>query len=121
MVEGVFTKNIPFIQIDLAWGDAMQSPFAVLDTGFTGDAQVTPKIAEELGLQIIGVTDTQLANGQIVEISTALAVAGMEGIARYVEVLIADSMPLAGIGLLSKFSCKAIVDCKHRKVHLERV
>lgn len=121
MIQGVFAKNIPFIQMDLAWGDAMQSSFAVLDTGFTGDAQVTPKIAQELGLQIVGVIDTELANGQIVQIPTALAVAGMEGMARYVEVLISNSIPLAGIGLLSKFSYKVSIDCKNRTIHLERV
>lgn len=121
MVKGVFEKNVPFIQIDLAWGDAMQSPFVVLDTGFTGDVQVTPKIADELGLQTIGVIDTQLANGQIIEMPTALAVAGMEGMARYVEVLIADSMPLAGISFLSKFSYQAVLDCKYKTVALERI
>lgn len=33
----------------------------------------------------------------------------------------ARSFALVGISFLSKFSCKAMVDCKHRTVSLERV
>ena len=121
MVEGYFAQDIPFVCVNIAWGDSIQSPFAVLDTGFTGDLQVTPAIAQELGLQVAGVIQTQIASGDIVEMPIALAVAGMEGVSRYVQVLISNSMPLAGIGLLSKFSYKAIVDCQKRTVQLERV
>ena len=121
MVEGYFAQDIPFIRVDLAWGDSIQSPLTVLDTGFTGDLQVTPAIAQELGLQVAGVIQTQVASGDVVEMPIALAVAGMEGISRYVQILISNSMPLAGIGLLSKFSYKAVVDCRKKTVQLERV
>lgn len=58
MVSGVFVENIPFIRVAVGWGQSVQAPFVVLDTGFTGDLQVTQKIAKELGLQVVGVTKT---------------------------------------------------------------
>ena len=121
MVSGVFVENIPFIKVVLGCGQSVQAPFVVLDTGFTGDLQVTQKIATELGLQIVGVTKTQIANGQVIEVPVALAIAAMEGAANYIQVLISESMPLAGISFLTKFGYKAIVDCKYRTVALERM
>lgn len=79
---------------------------------------VTPKIAVELGLKVTGVENIKIANGSIVNMSTALAVASMESKRNFVTVLIANSFPLAGISLFTKFGYKAIVDCKHRTVEL---
>lgn len=121
MVSGVFVENIPFVRIVVGWGQSVQAPFVILDTGFTGDLQVTPKMARELGLRVAGVTRTQIANGEIIEVSVALAIAVMEGVVNYIQVLISGSMPLAGISFFSKFNYKAIVDCKYRTVTLERV
>lgn len=121
MVSGVFVENVPFIKVIIGWGQSVQAPFVILDTGFTGDLQVTPKVAKELGLQVIGVTKTQIANGQIIEVPVALAIAAIEGVKNYIQVLISESMPLAGISFLSKFGYKATVDCKYRTVVLERM
>ena len=121
MINGVFVENIPLIKVVVAWGQSVQAPFVILDTGFTGDLQVTPKIARELGLQVAGVTKTQIANGDVIEVPVALAVAAMEGAVNYIQVLISESMPLAGISFLSKFGYKASVDCKYRTVALERM
>lgn len=121
MISGVFVENIPLIKVVVAWGQSVQAPFVILDTGFTGDLQVTPKIARELGLQVAGVTKTQIANGDVIEVPVALAVAAMEGAVNYIQVLISESMPLAGISFLSKFGYKASVDCKYRTVALERM
>lgn len=121
MISGVFVENIPLIKVVVAWGQSVQAPFVVLDTGFTGDLQVTPKIAMELGLKVVGVTKTQIANGQIIQVPVALAIASMEGASNYIQVLISDSFPLAGISFLTKFNYKALVDCKYRIVALERM
>lgn len=56
MVSGTFIENVPWIKVLLGYGRAIQTPFVVLDTGFTGDIQVTPQIAKELGLKVTGVT-----------------------------------------------------------------
>jgi len=121
MVNGVFVENTPFIKVVISWGQSVQTPFVVLDTGFTGDLQVTPEIAKELGLQVVGVTPSRIANGQIVQAPTALALAAMEGAVNYIQVLISESMPLVGISFLSKFGYKATVDCKYKTVMLERM
>lgn len=121
MVRGFFIENHPIIQVALGWDRAVQTPHAILDTGFTGDLQVTPKIANELGLKVSGVTPAQIANGQTVQVPTALAIAAMEGETNLIQVLIAESMPLLGISFLTKFDYKASVDCKYRTVVLERV
>lgn len=121
MLSGIFSGDIPFIKVVVGWGQSVQAPYVVLDTGFTGDLQVTPKIAHELGLHVTGVTKAQIANGQTVDVPVALAIAAMEGARNYIQVLISDSMPLAGISFLSKFGYKATVDCKYKTVTLERV
>lgn len=121
MVSGIFVENTPLIKVVVGWGQSVQSPFVILDTGFTGDLQVTTKTARELGLIVTGVTKTQIANGDIIDVPVALARAAMEGVVKYIEVLISDSLPLAGISFLSKFGYKASVDCKYRIVALERM
>lgn len=121
MIRGVFVENVPFIKIVLGWGRAVQAPFVILDTGFTGDLQVTPKIAKDLGLVPSGVTPVRLANNQVINMPTALAVSAMEGVVNYVQILISESIPLMGISFLSKFSYKAIINCKHKTIGLERV
>ncbi|MFH0886669.1 MAG: hypothetical protein V1843_00730 [bacterium] len=62
-----------------------------------------------------------IADGSRVFMPSALALASMEGAVNRVDVLISKSNPLAGIGLLSKFGYKAIIDCKHRTIKLEKV
>jgi len=121
MVSGIFVGNTPLLKVIVAWGQSVQTPFVILDTGFTGDLQVTPKMARELGLQVFGVTKAQIADGQVIDVPVALAIAVMEGAVNYIQVLISNSMPLVGIGFLSKFGYKAMVDCRYRVVMLERM
>lgn len=121
MIKGVFVENTPWVKIIIGWNQSVQTPFVILDTGFTGDLQVTPTIAKELNLEITGVTKTQIANGQIVDVPVALAIASMEGVQEYIQVLISDSAPLLGISFLTKFFYKALIDCKNRTVLLKNV
>jgi predicted aspartyl protease len=122
MIKGKFiNENVPIVKITLSSGKAVQTPYFILDTGFTGDIQVTTKVAEELGLEMIGVTRTGMASGEIITIPTALAFSKMEGKKRVVNVLVSKSMSLVGISFLKKFDYKAIVDCKNKTVALKRV
>lgn len=122
MIKGVFVRDtVPIIKVAVAWEHAVQTPYFILDTGFTGDLQVTPEIAQELGLSITGVTDVRIASGEVVTIPMASALASMEGLVRNIQVLIQEGFPLAGISLLSKFDYKATIDCCHMTVNLERV
>lgn len=121
MVRGEFIGNLPCINVNIGWGQAVQSPTFVLDTGFTGDLQVNYDIARELNLKVAGITPTKIADGKIVNMPTAVAIASMEGVQNYVEVFISEGSPLLGIGFLSKFSYKATIDCKYKSIGLERV
>jgi predicted aspartyl protease len=121
MVSGIFIQDtVPLIPVLIAWDNAMFESYFVLDTGFTGDLQVTPQMAIDLGLQVSGVISARIANGETVDIPTAQAFVSMEDATDYVQVLISDSMPLAGISFLTKFNYRAVVDCKHKTVALER-
>lgn len=121
MVRGEFIENVPCVNVDIGWKQAVQRSTFVLDTGFTGDLQVSHEIARQLNLEVTGVMRTQIADGKIVNMPTAAAIASMEGIQEYVEVLISEGSPLLGISFLSKFDYKAIIDCKYKSVGLQRV
>ncbi len=118
MINGIFIGDVPWVETVIGWGQSVQKPLAILDTGFSGDLQITPKIAQELGLKSTNIVRVQIANGQIVSVPVALALASMEGRQIYVQVLISESAPLLGISFLTKFSYKAVVDCKNRTVAL---
>jgi predicted aspartyl protease len=122
MIKGFFVNtNIPVVSTDVLWGDVIQTPSCVLDTGFTGDLQITPEMAFELGLQPNGVISGRLANGRIHKIPVATAIAAMEGVTNFVEILISNSLPLLGTSFLEKFNYKVTADFRYKTVVLERV
>ncbi len=90
----------------------------MLDTGFTGDIQVTPHIAAELGLKPSRFLRSKLANGTIATMPAAFALASVQEKIERIDVSICESVPIAGIGFLTKFGLTAIVDCKNRTVAL---
>jgi predicted aspartyl protease len=120
MVEGNFVdSDKPVVQAVIAWNQSVQTPFFILDTGFTGDLVVTPEVATELGLDVNMIMPTRLPGNRIVNMRAATAIAVMEGKSLYVTVHVADGWPLLGISFMQKFNYKAIVDCKNKKVRLE--
>lgn len=121
MLRGKFIENLPCVKITIGWNQIVQTVTFVLDTGFTGDLQVSHDIARELNLEIMGVIPTKIADGKIIGMPTAVAIASMEGRKNYVEVLVSEGTPLLGIGFLAKFAYKAIIDCKLKEVSLEQV
>lgn len=120
MIKGYFDGNTPMVSIIVGSGQTTQIPFVVLDTGFTGDLQITPELAKELGLTVSSAQKLKVADGRIVNVPTTFAFVEMEGIKKYVQVLISESISLAGISLLSRFQYKAIIDCKYKTVALEK-
>lgn len=120
MVKGYFDGNAPMISIVVGFGQIAQIPFVVFDTGFTGDLQITPQLAKELGLTVTSAEKMKVADGRIITIPTAFAFVELEGVKKYVHVLISESISLVGINLLSRFQYKAIVDCKYKTVVLEK-
>ena len=121
MVEGVFIdSDKPTVRAVLAWEQAVQNPYFILDTGFTGDLVVTNDVARDLGLEVSGVMKANLAGNRGVELPTATALAVMEGHSLYVTAfIIPEGWPLLGISFMEKFGYKAVVDCKNKKVRLE--
>ncbi|MGH7175244.1 MAG: hypothetical protein ACREGR_02715 [Minisyncoccia bacterium] len=120
MVTGRFGGNVPFVEITLAWSDSVRTEVFTLDTGFTGDLQVTPKVAIELGLQVSGITPVSIANGDRVDTPTAIVLADMEGVTKPVSVLISKGSQLAGIGFLRKFGYRATFSPRSDSIELER-
>lgn len=121
MIRGLFIKNVPYVQITLAWKDFVKDYWFILDTGFTGDLQLPTISAQELKTRIVSVVPMTIANGETINVPHALAIASVEHATSYVQVAISNGAPLLGINFLSKFGYKAIVDCKHKTVILEKV
>jgi len=120
MIEGYFDGSSPMINVIVGFGQFTQIPAVLLDTGFTGDLQITPQLAKDLGLEMTGVEKMMVADGTIITVPTSFAFVEIEGIKKYIRVLVSESMSLAGISLLSRFQYKAVVDCKYKTVALEK-
>ena len=120
MVEGKFIEtNRPIVQASVAWNQIVQSPYFLLDTGFTGDLVVPLEVARDLGVELNGVTTMKTADNKAVPVMSGTAYGVMEGQQLLITVLVSQGIPLLGIGFSEKFSYKAIVDCKNKTVVLE--
>lgn len=121
MIQGTFIGNTPWIEIIIGWRQISKRILAVLDTGFTGDLQITPQAANELSLEVSNTIKVQIANGQTIQAPVVTAVSEMEGETKYIQALLSNGTPLVGINFLRRFSYKAVVDCKGRKISLNRI
>jgi predicted aspartyl protease len=125
MVEGKFSKGSPIVPMVPALISSLtggiQTPFFLLDTGFSGDIAVTEEMGRELGLKFDTVLPLEVATGEIKNFPVASAFATMEGITLYVTAILVKGRPLVGITFLQKFNYKAIIDCKYKTVELSRV
>ncbi|MES2216726.1 MAG: hypothetical protein V4481_05550 [Patescibacteria group bacterium] len=120
MIKGEFIDgDKPVVPAGIAWEQAAQNTYFILDTGFTGDLVVTPRMASDLGLEITGMSTAYVAANKVVSVPTATAIAVMENIQLYVTVFVLEGWPLLGMSLLQKFNYKAVVDCKYKQVSLE--
>ena len=122
MIEGQFIDgDKPVVSAVIAWDQSVQTPYFILDTGFTGDLVVTPEIANDLGLDVSAVIPTRIAGNRVVYLPTATAIAVMEGQRLYITVFISEGWPLLGITFMQKFNYRALIDCRNKKVKLEVV
>ena len=120
MIKGKFIDgDKPVVPAGIAWEQAAQKPYFILDTGFTGDLVLTPQMASDLELEITGMSKAYVASNKIVDLPTATAIAVMEGVQLYVTVFVSEGWPLLGISFLQKFNYKAVVDCRYKTVSLE--
>jgi predicted aspartyl protease len=122
MVIGKFRDEdppLPIVPALISWDGGVQSPFFVLDTGFSGEIAVTKEMAKDLGLKFDTVIRMQTATGETKAFPAASALATMEGQTLYVTAVLVDGKPLLGITFMEKFSYTAIVDCKNKTAVLE--
>jgi predicted aspartyl protease len=119
-MKGLFVDDFPAIKIVISWNQKTLVPIMILDTGFNGDLQITPAMAQELKLEIAGQIKSKIASGQNIEFPMAYAISAFENLSEYVDVLISDNPPLVGMGFLKKFGCKAIIDCKNKNFTLKK-
>ncbi len=122
MVEGFMRGNIPLITITVFNLSNVLDITFTLDTGFSEDLLITPEIVRELELEIVETDTINIfnANGEKVLLNTSFVSAKMENEIQDVQVIISKGFPLLGIGFLTKFGYKAIIDCKQRTVILEK-
>ena len=122
MIKGKFIEtNRPIVQASVAWGQVIQSPHFLLDTGFTGDLVVPSEVAKDLGITLDGLTTMKMVDNKNAIVKSGTAYGIMEGQQIYITVLVSEGIPPLGISFLEKFSYKAIIDCKYKTVELNRV
>lgn len=124
MIRGKFLgerQDTPVIKVAISNDLIIRTLVVILDTGFTSDLKIPPEIADELGLEEVTFTAVRIADNRKVHVPVSVALCAMEGIFKDVEIIISEGPPAAGIGFLSKFSYKAILDCKNKTVILETV
>lgn len=123
MVIGKFQDDgpaLPIIPAVISWDGGVQTPFFILDTGFSGELTVTEEMAKDLGLHFDGVMNMQVASGKSEIFQTANVFATMEGQTIYMTAaLVKGKRPLLGITFMQKFNYTAIVDCKNKTAILE--
>ena len=121
MVYGAFLadRDLPTIQVPIAFRETVLLPTFILDTGFSGDIKVDHQTADELGIVAQAVTYIDNANGERVAAQLSQGYAELENKKKPVAIIIADGPPLAGMGLFTMFEYKVVVDCKNKTAHLE--
>lgn len=122
MVHGSFLvdRDLPTIQIPIAFRETVIFPTFILDTGFSGYVKFDQQTADELGIVAKGVTYVDNANGQRVLAQLSTGYAELENKKRPIDIIIADGPLLAGMGLFMLFEYKVVIDCKNRTAQLEQ-
>ena len=122
MVVGKFHEGdvpLPVVPAVISWNLGVQTPFFVLDTGFSGDIAVTEEMAKDLGLEFDTVLKMKVATGETTVFPVATVLATMEGKTLYVSAVLVKGQPLLGITFMQKFNYTAIVDCKNKTAILQ--
>lgn len=121
MIQGVIRKDSrPAISLFVGWDLGVRDIIAIVDTGFSGELKVPPRMIEELGLNITHAQPVLLATEEITQVPAALAFVAMDGTTEEVDVLITEGMPVVGVGLLKRFGFKLTIDFKDNTVLLEK-
>ena len=120
MVKGLVHKNRPVIKLTVANGLKDKKIIVLVDTGFTGELILSTKEVMDLSISPDRMETVQLANGKPVRMFAGSAEVSMEGIKNSVEVLISDSFPMIGVGLLKRFGYNLNIDFKNDLLVLQK-
>jgi clan AA aspartic protease len=92
---------------------------ALLDTGFAGYVCIPVKIAQELGLELCGSVETELADGQWVNSLVFNGQVHFLGATQHVEIIVSNS-ETSQVGVLLLSDCRLSIDFPTNKVRLTR-
>ena len=104
MIGRVIERNeslFPVIAIDVL--DRNSQPrriYAVIDTGFTGEILLPPRIIQTIKTELHDDIIVEIADGNILSTSTYLGTISWHGTHRRVRIIEADGYPLIGMNLL---------------------
>ena len=79
---------------------ALSEVTAMVDTGFDGNLALPEGMIKEIGLQLVGIQSSVLADGREARFKCYLAEAHLDGEARVVRILQSGEQPLVGMNLL---------------------
>lgn len=120
MIKGVVHNNRPLISLIVGWTLGVQEIITLVDTGFTGELKVSPTLASQLGLQTTHTQPVTLADEKTVDMQASLALVSMEGVTNVISVLVAQGMPIIGVGLLRRFGYVLNIDFKYDSLILQK-
>lgn len=120
MIRGIVHNNRPLISVVVGWKLGVQEVVALVDTGFTGELKISPEKATELGLEITHTEPVTLGDDKTVDMEASLAMVSMEGNPNVVSVLIAQGIPIIGVGLLRRFGYALNMDVKYNSLVLQK-
>ena len=102
MIEGTVNANLEAVVVIPLRGPGgrTQELEAVVDTGFNGYITITPRLAAELELPLVGKMRVVLADGREETFDAHDVTVIWDGQSRYVDTYVVDATPLVGMALL---------------------
>jgi predicted aspartyl protease len=123
MVNGAFLDfiNLPAIKVPIEFQGGVSAPLFIIDSGFSGFLKVNSETAKDLGMEEskLDVAHFRNANGERIPARLAYGFAELENQKKSIEIIVADGPELLGIGFMSTFGYKAIIDCKNWEARME--
>jgi len=112
VIEGVVNAAYEPVVVLVVQGPSGQASEieAIIDTGFTGFLTVTPALATELGLALVGTSRATLADGSEVTFDVYDVAALWDGQPKYVLADAADTTPLVGMRMLDRHNLNIDVE-----------
>ena len=122
-MEGYVDLSIlaPVVAIKLVSGNAEEVGVpAIIDTGYNGEVVLPEEKIQEMGLEFLGTIDTELANGEIVEMELFRGHVRWFGTVREVAIGASQSDDTL-VGTLLLANCELAINFKVGSVRIEQL